>query len=113
MQHYPDKLLEYAPEGMSEPDALLLRTDERVRESFAHCLQHAYRRGACGMAKDVAVLGSRWRTDVSGVQCRWVCYWAPLAGPLPLTAQGLGLAQGLGCWGLLGQLCSLPGQQPC
>lgn len=59
-----------APQGMDPADAELIRTDERVRANFAPCMQHAYLHGARGMAKDVAVLGSTWKSDLSQVACR-------------------------------------------
>lgn len=36
-------------------------------------LQHAYQRGAKGMARDALVLASRWRFDPAEIQCRWAC----------------------------------------
>lgn len=67
---YPETLLEHVPEGMAKADGELLATDPRVRNEFASCLQHTYRRGARGVARDVKVLRRDWKVDISKVQCR-------------------------------------------
>lgn len=69
-QKHTQTLLDHAPEGMAAVDGEVLRSDERVRDAFGRCLQHAYCRGARGMAQDVRVLGGKWNIDFSRIKCK-------------------------------------------
>lgn len=81
----PDKLLEYAPKGLAEPDGQLLRTDERVRGEFAAHLRHTFAQGSRGVAAEFTLLRRPWRFDAAAVKCRTVIWYGMEDKSIPVS----------------------------